>query len=160
MIEEMKKQYLELLISIGFVMISEDDKQKLERYDLNRYNRLCQIPSVYNQYGDSTAMINAAITAGMYPKVAAYNKNNDTFIRPPNMLNMNIHPSSTLFKQQYQKHHSEFLVYNTVVMNNDKIFLWENGIINAATLILFSNELVIKVYIYICIQKYENDFIF
>ncbi|CAO3629564.1 unnamed protein product [Cunninghamella echinulata] len=145
MIEEMKKQYLELLISIGFVMVSDVDKQKLEKYDLNRYNRLCQIPSIYNQYGESTAMINAAITAGMYPKVAVYNKNNNTYMRPPNMLNMNIHPSSTLYhRHTTNTNNSEFLVYNTVVMNNDKIFLWENGIINPATLILFSNDLVIK----------------
>ncbi|KAI8089248.1 P-loop containing nucleoside triphosphate hydrolase protein [Halteromyces radiatus] len=137
-IEDMKKQYLELLISIGFVKVAEEDINQLKRYDmLNRTSFLCHIPPIYNQYSHSTNMINASITAGLYPKIALYNPNTHAFIKQ-DMTNMTIHPSSTLCKQQLS---TEFLVYNTVVMNNDKVYMWETCSIDPIAVILLANDM-------------------
>ncbi|ORZ15198.1 P-loop containing nucleoside triphosphate hydrolase protein, partial [Absidia repens] len=142
-IEEMKKQYLELLVSIGFVKHNDVRGEGLDqKYSLHHRLRLCQIPSVYNQYGTSIPMINAAITAGLYPKVALYHPDTRSFVQH-DMLHRTIHPSSCLFKKENQLS-SPFLVYNTVVMNNDRIYLWETASIDAVAVLLLANDMTIK----------------
>ncbi|CAO3593191.1 unnamed protein product [Absidia cylindrospora] len=142
-IEEMKKQYLELLLSIGFVKHNDVRGELLDqKYSLHHRLRLCQIPSVYNQYGTSVPMINAAITAGLYPKVAMYHPDTRSFVQQ-DMLHRTIHPSSSLFKKETQLT-SPFLVYNTVVMNNDRIYLWETASIDAVAVLLLANDMTIK----------------
>ncbi|KAL0075665.1 P-loop containing nucleoside triphosphate hydrolase protein [Phycomyces blakesleeanus] len=146
MIEDMKRQYLGLLISIGFVDPKKTSSNPLDEstgsdFDLKKSFKLCQIPAAYNTYADSIPVVNAAIVAGLYPKVAA--RARDTGLFMTDKLGMHTHPSSTLFGREKQLK-SEFLVYNTIVMSNDKVYLWEASSVDSVAIMLFATRMEIK----------------
>ncbi|CEP11897.1 hypothetical protein [Parasitella parasitica] len=132
MIEEMKRQYMELLMSIGFVKSTDDDY--FAQYSVKRGIQLCKMPETYNTHAYSLPIINAALTAGLYPKIAEYATASKQIINKN--LELSIHPSSMLFRKEHVLT-SDFLVYNTVVMNNangqlkDKAYMWEASSIDA-----------------------------
>lgn len=145
MIEEMKRQYLGLLVSIGFVKTKVED----HRYDMKRSGiQLCQIPDAYNEHAYSIPVINAALTAGLYPKIAEYLRQSKQIINKK--MELQIHPSSLLFHREHS-FISDFLIYNTVVMNNangqmkDKVYMWETSSVDPVAVILLSTGLDIKV---------------
>ncbi|KAF7731529.1 hypothetical protein EC973_009293 [Apophysomyces ossiformis] len=138
MIEDMKQQYLELLVSIGFVKL---DKQKaVHRYELKRANRICHVPGPYDVHSDKVAVVNAAIVAGLYPKIAAYSREKNQFMN--DILTVQIHPSSVLHRSPDTLQH-DFLTYNTIVMS-EKVYLWETASIKPAIVLLLAKEMVIK----------------
>lgn len=156
MIEDMKRQYLGLLISIGFV--KTDEKPDINHYDVKRsLIQLCKIPDVYNQHAESIPVVNAALTAGLYPKIAEYLKQSLKIINKD--MELDIHPSSMMFGRK-KTLSSDFLIYNTVVMNSnnnhmkDKVYMWETASIDAVAVILLATGIDIKVtknnYIFTC----------
>lgn len=146
MVEDMKRQYMELLISIGFVKSA--DNNYLAQYDVKRGIQLCKMPETYNAYSFSLPVINAALTAGLYPKIAEYAVASKQIFNKG--LELSIHPSSMLFRKEHV-FTSDFLVYNTVVMNNangqikDKAYMWEASSIDAVAVILLATDMNIKV---------------
>ncbi|KAG1404697.1 hypothetical protein G6F60_004143 [Rhizopus arrhizus] len=144
-IEEMKRQFLGLLISIGFVK-TDDLDTSINRYDVKRSIRLCHVPPAYDKYRDFPSVINAALTAGLYPKVAEYVRETDTMAN--RLMELKFHPSSALFRQE-KKLHSEFFVYNALVANGndyqkDKAVVWEAASIEPAILMLLSTNIEIN----------------
>lgn len=145
-IEEMKRQFLGLLINIGFVK-TDDMDISINRYDVKRSIRLCQVPSAYDKYRDFPSVINAALTAGLYPKVAEYVRETDTMAN--RLMELKFHPSSALFRHE-RAMHSEFFVYNALVANGndyqkDKAVVWEAASIEPAILMLLSTNIEINV---------------
>ncbi|KAL9542861.1 hypothetical protein PS6_009585 [Mucor atramentarius] len=145
MIEDMKRQYMELLVSIGFVKSTDNDY--LAQFDVKRGIQLCKMPETYNTHSFSLPIINAALTAGLYPKIAEYAPTSMQIINKN--LELSIHPSSMLFRKEHVLT-SGFLVYNTVVMNNangqmrDKVYMWEASSIDAVAVILLATGIDIK----------------
>lgn len=146
MIEDMKRQYMELLVSIGFVKSTKADY--LAQFDVKRGIQLCKMPETYNTYSFSLPIINAALTAGLYPKIAEFAPTSKQIINKN--LELSVHPSSMLFRKEHV-FTSGFLVYNTVVMNNangqmkDKVYMWEASCIDAVAVILLATGIDIKV---------------
>lgn len=146
-IEDMKRQYLALLISIGFV--KADQNPDRNRYDMKRpHIQLCDIPGEYNVYVDSMPVVNAALTAGLYPKIAEYLRQTNQILNKN--MELKIHPSSMLFGKKNTLL-TDFLVYNTVVMNNnnnqsvDNVYMWETSSVDAVAIILLATGIEIKV---------------
>lgn len=147
MIEDMKRQYLGLLNSIGFVKTNENPD--INRYEVKRsLIQLCKVPEAYNVHADSIPVVNAALTAGLYPKIAEYLRQSSQIVNKS--MELQIHPSSMMFSKR-KALLSEFLIYNTVVMNNnnnqmkDKVYMWETSSINAVAVILLATGIDIKV---------------
>ncbi|CAO3643232.1 unnamed protein product [Mucor hiemalis] len=145
-IEDMKRQYLALLISIGFV--KADQNPDRNRYDMKRpHIQLCDIPGEYNVYVDSMPVVNAALTAGLYPKIAEYLRQTNQILNKN--MELKIHPSSMLFGKKNTLL-TDFLVYNTVVMNNnnnqsvDNVYMWETSSVDAVAIILLATGIEIK----------------
>ncbi|KAL4215433.1 ATP-dependent RNA helicase dhx29 [Rhizopus microsporus] len=128
MIEEMKRQFLALLINIGFVKTSKLDIS-INRYDIKRSIHLCDVPSAYNKYSGTLPVVNAALTAGLYPKIAEYVR--ESGIMANRMMEVKLHPSSMLFLREKELH-SEILAYNTLIMGN-KEYQRNRAIIRDAT---------------------------
>lgn len=146
-IEEMKRQYLDLLISIGFVKANPNPNKN--RYDMKRTRiQLCDIPDNYNIYVDSIPVVNAALTAGLYPKIAEYLRQTNQVLNKN--MELKIHPSSMLFGRKNMLL-TDFLIYNTVVMNNnnnqstDNVYMWETSSVDAVAIILLATDIEIKV---------------
>ncbi|CAJ0845483.1 539_t:CDS:10 [Entrophospora sp. SA101] len=120
-IEDLKKQFLSLLVDIGFVRFEQNADLKF----LSRNNRkLCKMPLNYNAQSNSYSIINAAIVAGLYPKILYYNSKNKeliTIINNDQKL-VNIHPSSinfhTIRTSSNSTIASKFFVYNTMIKTN------------------------------------------
>ncbi|KAG2222294.1 hypothetical protein INT45_006973 [Circinella minor] len=140
MIEDMKRQYLGLLVSIGFVKMDDDTSDLVEKYEMKRQTKWCKVPQAYNVYARSVPVVNAAIMAGLYPKLAE--RDNEVFYNNK-LSGMKIHPSSMLFGRQRMLS-SDFLVYNTVVMNGEQIYLWEATTIDPVAVMLLAADLEIK----------------
>jgi ATP-dependent RNA helicase DHX29 len=147
MIEDMKRQYLGLLISIGFV--KTDENPDINRYEIKRSHiQLCKVPETYNEYANSMPVVNAALTAGLYPKIAEYSRKTGQISN--NDMELKIHPSSMLFGRKNMLL-SEFMIYNTVVMNNnnpstkDNVYMWETASVDAVAIILLATGIDIKV---------------
>lgn len=145
-IEEMKRQYLDLLISIGFVKANPNPNKN--RYDMKRTRiQLCDIPDNYNIYVDSIPVVNAALTAGLYPKIAEYLRQTNQVLNKN--MELKIHPSSMLFGRKNMLL-TDFLIYNTVVMNNnnnqstDNVYMWETSSVDAVAIILLATDIEIK----------------
>lgn len=147
MIEDMKRQYLGLLISIGFVKTNE--KPDINRYEVKRsVIQLCAVPEAYNEHASSIPVVNAALTAGLYPKIAEYLKQSAQIVNKS--MELHIHPSSMMFGTK-KSLLSDFLIYNTVVMNNnnnqmkDKVYMWETSSVDAVAVVLLATDIDIKV---------------
>ncbi|KAI8139726.1 P-loop containing nucleoside triphosphate hydrolase protein [Fennellomyces sp. T-0311] len=139
MIEDMKRQYLGLLISIGFVK-ADDAGEFIDRYEVKRQTKWCVVPQAYNIHARSVPVVNAAIMAGLYPKLA---ERDDEVFFNKKLAGMKIHPSSMLFGRQ-RILSSDFLVYNTVVMNGDQVFLWESTTVDPVAVVLLAADMEIK----------------
>lgn len=140
MIEDMKRQFLGLLMSIGFV--KADTSEVLDRYELTRDARICQIPAAYNIYAQSVPVVNAALVAGLYPKIAEKQPGFQGDFMNKN-LKLYIHPSSSLAKRELLLP-TEFVVYNTVVMSYDKVSMWEVGAVDTVAVMLLAADMQIK----------------
>ena len=150
MIEDMKRQYLGLLISIGFVKI-DDTSEFIDHYEVQRQTKWCVVPQAYNVHARSVPVVNAAIMAGLYPKLAE--RDGEVFFNKK-LSGMKIHPSSILFGRQ-RVLSSDFLVYNTVVMNGDQVFLWESTTVDPVAVVLLAADMDIKVSCYFLCSKHQ-----
>lgn len=133
MIEDMKRQYLDLLVGIGFVKASE-------RSCMAGSFQFCNVPTAYNVYAHSVPVVHGAIVAGLYPKLAV--RDGLTFVNPS--FSMQIHPSSVLHQTETLLP-SDFIVYNTVVMTHETVYSWEAASIDAVAVMLLASDMEIKV---------------
>ncbi|KAI7881164.1 P-loop containing nucleoside triphosphate hydrolase protein [Lichtheimia hyalospora FSU 10163] len=140
MMEDMKRQYLELLLDIGFV--KSNDIEDLQGYQIKRGGKMrwCSVPPIYNEHATSVPVVNAATMAGLYPKLAE--RHGETFANDKHTA-MRIHPSSMLFGRETSLS-SDFLVYNTVVMNGEQIYMWEATTIEPVAVMLLASDMEIK----------------
>ncbi|KAI8068723.1 hypothetical protein BC940DRAFT_33939 [Gongronella butleri] len=135
MIKDLKKQYVELLMSIGFIHRDDNDRQHARASSSH-------VPKALNKYSHMTTMVHAAITAGLYPKVAIYNEALKKFSQPGREL-MQIHPSSLLANDQHRLP-SRLLIYNNASITNGNAYMWDTATIDILSLVLFAKDVDIK----------------
>ncbi|KAG0235609.1 hypothetical protein BGW41_000710 [Actinomortierella wolfii] len=159
MIEDMKKQFLGFLIGSGFVRVEDPEKKKQLDRDrvLWRKVMLCPILPEYNYNSWSIPVVNAAITAGMYPKVMMQSlegpsKGYTTGVRQDTVW---IHPSSVNsskssgrskdagFASAGSNGSSPWFVYNSLIKST-RMYVWESCRIGQFPLVLFGGDLEIK----------------
>ncbi|RIA92801.1 P-loop containing nucleoside triphosphate hydrolase protein [Glomus cerebriforme] len=162
MIEDIKRQFLELLVNIGFVKIDESNKNYLSRYRFQKSRSLCIIPSDYNQNSNSYAIINATILAGLYPKIIYQDPSTNQYftvmdsgnltssasgIMKVNPRNIFIHPSSITFKQasdlKGRKNQMNWFTYNTLIQTT-KLYVRDVSKVEVVDLVLFGRDIEIK----------------
>ncbi|EXX76142.1 P-loop containing nucleoside triphosphate hydrolase protein [Rhizophagus irregularis] len=160
MIEDIKKQFLELLVNIGFVKIDESSKNYLSRYRFQKSRLLCAIPSYYNQNSNSYAIINATILAGLYPKIIYQEPLKNQYftvmdsgiltsgssgIIKVNPKNVFIHPSSIVFKHDLKSQAKErnWFIYNTLIQTT-KLYVRDVSKVDVVNLVLFGRDIEIK----------------
>lgn len=112
---------------------------RLRELRITRYVSLCpQLPQ-YNTHSNSLPIINAVLTAGLYPKIIRHNKATQNFeifnrthsnihTNTPNTTIVDLHPSSINFRDENLAK-SEWLVYHTMVKSS-KIFAWDSSAVS------------------------------
>ena len=69
-IEDLKAQLLSSLVEAGFLQLSPDERRVLSRYRSTYRNRaFVQVPEQYDAYSTNDLLVNAVITAALYPKI-------------------------------------------------------------------------------------------
>ncbi|KAJ9066111.1 hypothetical protein DSO57_1012746 [Entomophthora muscae] len=79
-IEEMKKQYIGLLIDAGFVTFANDPPPRRLHRDL------CNTPQSFNANSQTDAVVKCVLVAGLYPKVLMYDPHTHTLAKPPLLI--------------------------------------------------------------------------
>ncbi|KAF9103570.1 ATP-dependent RNA helicase dhx29 [Mortierella sp. GBA35] len=149
MIEDMKKQFLGFLVGTGFVRVDGDTKRDLNRERFNHRISFCPVIEEYNVYQRSIPVLNAAITAGMYPKVTMRNDTLKAYVTGPKQETVYIHPSSVNFTKggaaaaATGPDVSPWFVFNSLVKSS-RMYVWESCRVGQFPLVLFGGELAVK----------------
>ncbi|KAK0561755.1 hypothetical protein OC861_005661 [Tilletia horrida] len=148
-IEDLRQQYMAYLLGSGFVEVDEATNRAIARL---RYRaggsssgkvRLMQLPEDLNINSGSVAVINAAMSAALYPKLLSIDGKNHQLRTIGNNAPASIHPSSVNRRLRYhalQKtvHH---LLYFTMMQNAKKrMFAWDTGPADDRALLLMCGE--------------------
>ncbi|KAI8582556.1 hypothetical protein K450DRAFT_227732 [Umbelopsis ramanniana AG] len=140
MIEDMKKQFLGLLVSIGFVQMDQQElASDINTYRLKRSERFCQVPAKYNMHGDTMAVVNAAIAAALYPKFAFNAKHTKKLVYGVKNDVVHVHPSSILFRSS-NRIQSNFVMFNTIT-HSDRTYLWDVAALDDVAVLLFGGSM-------------------
>ncbi|KAG0064792.1 hypothetical protein BGZ89_008846 [Linnemannia elongata] len=149
MIEDMKKQFLGFLVGTGFVRVDGDTKRELNKERFNHRISFCPVIEQYNVYQRSIPVLNAAITAGMYPKVMLRNDTLKAYVTGPKQETVYIHPSSVNFAKGGASAAatgpdvSPWFVFNSLVKSS-RMYVWESCRVGQFPLVLFGGELSVK----------------
>ncbi|CAG8564280.1 1246_t:CDS:2 [Diversispora eburnea] len=120
MIDDLKKQYLSLLNESGIKQAKS-----------------------YNVNSTSTPIINAAIVAGLYPKVIHRDLQMQQFINR-DQKTVYIHPSSVNYPlQNAKKPNKDWFVYNTMIQTK-KLYVRDTSLVEVVDLVLFGRETEVK----------------
>ncbi|KAG0229491.1 ATP-dependent RNA helicase dhx29, partial [Mortierella sp. GBA43] len=149
MIEDMKKQFLGFLVGTGFVKVDMKTKRLLnqEHEQYSRRIQFCPVIPEYNVYERSIPVMNAAIAAGMYPKVMM--RNDKGYVTGSKQETLWIHPSSVNHAKggvggaAVGPDVSPWFVYNSLVKSS-RMYVWESCRVGQFPLVLFGRELAIK----------------
>jgi len=140
MIEDMKKQFLGLLVNIGFVHMDKKElASEVNRYRVKRLDRFCIVPKQYDVYGGDITVINAAIAAALYPKFAFIAKHTQKLVHGPTQEIVHIHPSSILYRAR-EHTSANFMVFNTIT-KSDKVYLWDVTTVDDIAIMLFGGDM-------------------
>ncbi|KAF8946016.1 hypothetical protein BGZ47_001510 [Haplosporangium gracile] len=149
MIEDMKKQFLGFLVGTGFARVDGDTKRELNKERFNHRISFCPVIEQYNTHQRSIPVLNAAITAGMYPKVMLRNDTLKAYVTGPKQETVYIHPSSVNFAKGGASAAatgpdvSPWFVFNSLVKSS-RMYVWESCRVGQFPLVLFGGELSVK----------------
>ncbi|KAF9936561.1 hypothetical protein BGZ65_002286 [Modicella reniformis] len=149
MIEDMKKQFLGFLVGIGFVKVDYKTKRKLNQEQFSHRVSFCPVLAEYNTYQRSIPVVNAAIAAGMYPRVMMRNDPLKAYVTGSKQEIVFIHPSSVnhikggAAAAVTSSDVSPWFVYNSLVKSS-RMYVWECCRVGQFPLVLFGGELAIK----------------
>ncbi|KAI7827106.1 P-loop containing nucleoside triphosphate hydrolase protein [Gamsiella multidivaricata] len=149
MMEDMKKQFLGFLVSTGFVRVDAETKRHLSRERFGHRISFCPIITEYNVYQRSIPVLNAAITAGMYPKVMMRDDTLKAYVTGPKQETVWIHPSSVNFAKggaaaaATGPDKSPWFVFNSLVKST-RMYVWESCRVGQFPLVLFGGEFSVK----------------
>ncbi|KAF9331170.1 hypothetical protein BG006_005964 [Podila minutissima] len=150
MMEDMKKQFLGFLVGTGFVRVDKETKRELGRERFNHKIAFCPVVPEYNQHQRSIPVLNAAITAGMYPKVMFRSDTLKAYVTGPKQETVWIHPSSVNFTKggvaasgPTGPDSSPWFAFNSLVKSS-RMYVWESCRVGQFPLVLFGGELNVK----------------
>ncbi|PPQ72027.1 hypothetical protein CVT24_008079 [Panaeolus cyanescens] len=108
------------------------------RYSRNQV-RFVNVPQETNSYAANACIVNAALTAGLYPKVLYVEPKSGALKTITNNQQTYFHPSSVNFGRNATDFGTRFLNYFTL-MHSKKLYAWETGPVEELCLILLCGE--------------------
>ncbi|PVG04614.1 P-loop containing nucleoside triphosphate hydrolase protein [Serendipita vermifera] len=152
-IEEIRQQYLSYLIDSSLIQVDKSYEKELNR---SRYNqsrgrpRFVMVPPEFDVHSpmDKPAIINAALVAGLYPKILIIDSSNYNSQQMRTLANNQpafFHPSSVNFgrKPSDIANGGSCLNYFTL-MQSKKLYAWETGPVDDLAMVLLCGEAEFK----------------
>ncbi|KAF9270347.1 P-loop containing nucleoside triphosphate hydrolase protein [Marasmius fiardii PR-910] len=143
-IEELRQQFLGYLIDSSFIHVDKVFIRELNRarYGRNR-NRFVSVPTEYDYNSSNTALLNATLLAGLYPKVLTVDNNTSQMRTLSNNQSVSFHPSSVNFGRKPKDMGANHLAYFTL-MQSKKLYAWETTPVDDMSLLLLCGEAEFK----------------
>ncbi|GLB36275.1 putative P-loop containing nucleoside triphosphate hydrolase protein [Lyophyllum shimeji] len=139
-IEELRQQFLGYLIDSSFIQVDRAFVRELSRARYGRHRtRFVSVPPELDVNSGNVSLINAALTAGLFPKILAIDPSNGQMRTISNNQQALFHPSSVNFGKKI----SEFGVYHLAyftLMHSKRLYAWETGPVDDMAMLLLCGE--------------------
>ncbi|KAJ7597184.1 P-loop containing nucleoside triphosphate hydrolase protein [Mycena floridula] len=143
-IEELRQQFLGYLIDSSFIQADKSFIRELSRARYGRHrNRFVPVPPEFDCNSGNLALLNAALAAGLYPKILAIDPINGQMRTISNNQQVSFHPTSVNFGRKPTDIGAHYLSYFTL-MHSRKLYAWETGPVDDLALVLLCGESEIK----------------
>ncbi|KAF8973905.1 P-loop containing nucleoside triphosphate hydrolase protein [Flammula alnicola] len=139
-IEDLRQQFLGYLIDSSFIQVDKSMVRELSRarYVRNR-TRFVAIPPELDVNSNNPMLINAALAAGLYPKILSIDPKNSQMRTITNNQHASFHPSSVNFGRNVKEFGVNHLAYFTL-MHSKKLYAWETGPVDDLSILLLCGE--------------------
>ncbi|KAK0465179.1 P-loop containing nucleoside triphosphate hydrolase protein [Desarmillaria tabescens] len=139
-IEELRNQFLGYLIDSSFIQVDRSFVRELSRarYVRNRM-RFITVPPELDSNSNNTALFNAALVAGLYPKILAVDPTTNEMRTISNNQLAAFHPSSVNFGRKPGDLGANHLAYFTL-MHSKKLYAWETTPVDDLAILLLCGE--------------------
>jgi len=139
-IEELRQQFLGYLIDSSFIQVDKTFIRELTRarYGRNR-TRFVMVPPELDSNSSNVFLLNAALTAGLYPKILSIDHSNGQMRTISNNQQSSFHPSSVNFGRKPTEFGVNHLAYFTL-MHSKKLYAWETGPVDDVALLLLCGD--------------------
>ncbi|KAF9044866.1 P-loop containing nucleoside triphosphate hydrolase protein [Hymenopellis radicata] len=142
-IEELRQQFLGYLIDSSFISVPSSFIRELNRARYGRsQTRFVLVPPDLDVNSNNIALINAALAAGLYPKIINVSPNNEMRTLS-NLQHAHFHPSSVNFGRRAADLGSKYLAYFTL-MHSRKLYAWETAPVEELALLLLCGDVEFK----------------
>ncbi|TFK76976.1 P-loop containing nucleoside triphosphate hydrolase protein [Pluteus cervinus] len=144
-IEELRQQFLGYLLDSGFIRGDATLVQELNRARYAGRNRVrfVNVPPEYNDNANSTPLINAALIAGLYPRILVVNPEGNEIRTLSNSQPAFFHPSSVNHNRNVGDFGVDYLTYFTL-MRSKRLYAWEVGPVDNLALLLLCGDTEFK----------------
>ncbi|KXN89904.1 ATP-dependent RNA helicase DHX29 [Leucoagaricus sp. SymC.cos] len=139
-IEELRQQFLGYLIDSAFIRVDKSVIRELNRARWNRgKSRFVTIPSELDIHSTNTAIVNAALVAGLYPKVLSFDSVKCELKTITNNQTVWMHPSSINSSRKLADMGYNYFNYFTL-MHSKKLYAWELGPVDDLAMLLLCGD--------------------
>ncbi|KIY45455.1 pre-mRNA-splicing factor ATP-dependent RNA helicase prp22 [Fistulina hepatica ATCC 64428] len=145
-IEELRQQFLGYLIDTDFMQVDRQFSREFSRRDYffqSRYSRgratFISVPESVNVNSENIALVNAALVAGLYPKVLAVDSSNGQMRTVSSNQSVSFHPSSVSFGKRPTDLGVNYINYFTL-MHSKKLYAWETGPVDDLALAILCGD--------------------
>ncbi|KAH9946814.1 P-loop containing nucleoside triphosphate hydrolase protein [Amylocystis lapponica] len=140
-IEELRQQFLGYLVDSSFIQVDKAFVRELSRarYSRGGKARFVPVPQELNANSVNVNIINAALGAGLYPKILAVDPVKGDMRTITNNQPASFHPSSINFRRKAREFGVNHLCYFTL-MHSKKLYAWETGPVDDISLLLLCGE--------------------
>ncbi|KDQ19932.1 hypothetical protein BOTBODRAFT_125441 [Botryobasidium botryosum FD-172 SS1] len=140
-IEDQRQQFLGYLIDAGFVRVDRAFTRELSkaRYSRGNRTRFIYLPSELDQSPSDNVMLNAALAAGLYPRVLSLRNG----IQTMNNAAAAFHPSSINHRRPPKDFGVNYMCYFTL-MHSKKLYAWETTPVDDLALLLLCGDAEFK----------------
>ncbi|KAI9445226.1 P-loop containing nucleoside triphosphate hydrolase protein [Lactarius indigo] len=121
-IEELRQQFLAYLIDAGLIQADRGIVKQLSRARFSRgRTRFVVLPPELDLYSENVALIDAALTAGLYPKILSIDPEKGLLQTVTNNRTVAFHPSSVNFRRKPLDFGVHYLAFFTI-MHSKKLY--------------------------------------
>ncbi|KAJ9092668.1 hypothetical protein QFC21_006733 [Naganishia friedmannii] len=140
--KELRQQLYSYLVDTNFVRITPAEKEAIARarYRKGFRTSFVTIPNELNENAEDENMLNAALVAGLYPKILIVEGGNGLKTLGNNQ-SISIHPSSINFRGRIADFGVNHMVYYTI-MQSKKLYAWETSPVDDIALFLLCGEIL------------------
>ncbi|QRW22773.1 Helicase associated domain (HA2) [Rhizoctonia solani] len=111
-IEDLRQQFMGYLIDSSFVSVHAEFSQEFKRLRFQRQRtKIMQLPESISSPDVNVGLIEAALTAGMFPKIISIDSSTGHMQTIGNNRPVAFHPSSVNFKRALREFKSSYLCY-------------------------------------------------